>query len=197
MRSLSITGHWNVSLPSGVSPWNRIFGPGRGSKYNILSMRFVSIHVVHLYSSIDTTVAWKKFRFIRSDRSDFYMIYNLSIAVLVFVRCILISLSVDKTMLPRYVNLSTNFRESQFRMEMAHSWLRHMYSVLSTFLWRLPAPCSRLSSWDSAWVGVFARSAISSAKSESVIVSTRYRLPLAFFSVKPFSFIRSIDVLST
>ena len=34
MRSLSITGHWNVSLPSGVSPWNSIFGPGRGSKYN-------------------------------------------------------------------------------------------------------------------------------------------------------------------
>ena len=33
-RSLSITGHWNVSLPSGVSPWNSIFGPGRRSKYN-------------------------------------------------------------------------------------------------------------------------------------------------------------------
>ena len=24
-RSLSITGHWNVSLPSGASPWNSIF----------------------------------------------------------------------------------------------------------------------------------------------------------------------------
>ena len=34
-RSLSITGHWNVSLPSSVSPWNSIFGPGRRSKYNI------------------------------------------------------------------------------------------------------------------------------------------------------------------
>ena len=34
-RSLPITGHWNVSLPSGVSPWNSIFGPGRRSKYNI------------------------------------------------------------------------------------------------------------------------------------------------------------------
>ena len=33
-RSLLISGHWNVSLPSGVSPWNSIFGPGRGSKYN-------------------------------------------------------------------------------------------------------------------------------------------------------------------
>ena len=27
MRSLSITGHWNVSRPSGASPWNSIFGP--------------------------------------------------------------------------------------------------------------------------------------------------------------------------
>ncbi len=34
-RSLSITGRWNVSLPSGVSPWNSIFRPRRRSKYNI------------------------------------------------------------------------------------------------------------------------------------------------------------------
>ena len=34
MRSLLITGRWNVSLPSGVLPWNSIFGPGRRSKYN-------------------------------------------------------------------------------------------------------------------------------------------------------------------
>ena len=39
MRSLSITGHWNVSLPSGVSPWNIIFGPGRRSKYYIRSSK--------------------------------------------------------------------------------------------------------------------------------------------------------------
>ena len=30
---LSITGHWNVSLPFGASPWNSIFGPGQRSKY--------------------------------------------------------------------------------------------------------------------------------------------------------------------
>ncbi len=30
--SLSITGRWNVSLPSGVLPWNSIFRPGRGVK---------------------------------------------------------------------------------------------------------------------------------------------------------------------
>ena len=35
MRFLSITGHWDVSLPSGASHWNGIFWPGRRSKYNM------------------------------------------------------------------------------------------------------------------------------------------------------------------
>ena len=30
MRSLSITGYWNVSLPSGVSPWNSMFAWAEG-----------------------------------------------------------------------------------------------------------------------------------------------------------------------
>ena len=37
------------------------------------------VHVVDLYSSIDTTVAWKKSLFILSDRSDFHMIDSLTI----------------------------------------------------------------------------------------------------------------------
>ena len=48
-----------------------------------------------------------------------------------------------------------------------------------------------------AWAGIFARSARSSSKSVSVIISAGYRLLLAFFNVKPFSFIRLIDVRST
>ena len=39
----------------------------------LFSIRLVSVHVVHLYSSIDTTAAWKKLRFILSVRSDFHM----------------------------------------------------------------------------------------------------------------------------
>ena len=35
---------------------------------SFFSIRLVSAHVVHPYSSIDTTVAWKKLRFILSDR---------------------------------------------------------------------------------------------------------------------------------
>ena len=38
------------------------------------SNRLVSVQVVHPYSSIDTTAAWKKLRFILSVRFDFHMI---------------------------------------------------------------------------------------------------------------------------
>ena len=40
---------------------------------SFFSSRFVSVQVVHPYSSIDTTAAWKKLRFILSVRSDFHM----------------------------------------------------------------------------------------------------------------------------
>ena len=48
---------------------------------SVFSIRSVSLHVVHPYSSIDTTAAKKKLRFILSVRSDFHMTDNLSIAV--------------------------------------------------------------------------------------------------------------------
>ena len=48
------------------------------------SLRSVSEHVVHLYYSIDTTVAWKIFHFNLLDRLDFQMVKSLSIAVQAF-----------------------------------------------------------------------------------------------------------------
>ena len=39
---------------------------------SFFSLRLVSVHVVHPYSSIDTTAAWKKLRFILSVRSEFH-----------------------------------------------------------------------------------------------------------------------------
>ena len=47
------------------------------------------------------------------------MIDSLSIAVHAFVSCVLMSFSVDETLLPREVNLSNSFREFPSRMEMS------------------------------------------------------------------------------
>ena len=68
---------------------------------SFFSSRFVSVQVVHPYSSIDTTAAWKKLRFILSVRFDFHMIDSLSIAVHAFVSRVSMSFSVDETLLPR------------------------------------------------------------------------------------------------
>ena len=54
---------------------------------SFFSSCFVSIHVVHPYSSIDTTAAWKKLHFILSVRSDFHMINSLSMPSLAVCRC--------------------------------------------------------------------------------------------------------------
>ena len=65
------------------------------------SIRLVSVHIVHPCSSIDTTAAWKKLRFILSVRSDFHMTDSLSLAAHAFESFFLMSVSVDETLLPR------------------------------------------------------------------------------------------------
>ena len=67
----------------------------------IFSSRLVSVQVVHPFSSIDTTAAWKKLRFNLSVRSDFHLIDSLSIAANAFVSRVLMSFTVDETLLPR------------------------------------------------------------------------------------------------
>ena len=71
---------------------------------SFFSSRFVSVQVVHPYSSIDMKTAWKELRFILSVSSDFYMIDSLSIAVHAFVNHVSMSFSVDETLLLRLVN---------------------------------------------------------------------------------------------
>ena len=143
-----------------------------------------------------TTAAWKKLRFIFSNRSDFHMTDSRSIAVYAFTSRIFIFRRGDAS---SEVNLITSFREPLFSVAISPLWLKHTYSVLSAFTWRrmLPTARSRLCSWDSARVGVFARSAMSSAESQSVIVHAEYRLLLAFSSVSQFPFIKYIDIQST
>ena len=65
----------------------------------LFSPCLVSVYVVHPYSSIDSTAAWKKRRFILFVRSDFHMTDRLSIAVHAFASRVLTSFSVDETLL--------------------------------------------------------------------------------------------------
>ena len=65
------------------------------------TIHLVSVHVVHPYSSIDTITAWKKLCFILSVRSHFHMTDSLSKAVHAFASHVLMSVSVDETLLPR------------------------------------------------------------------------------------------------
>ena len=75
---------------------------------SIFFTHFINVHLVHLYR--------KKSHFILLERSDFHMIESLIVVVHSFTRCILTSLSVDETLLLRYVNLPTNFRRRPFTM---------------------------------------------------------------------------------
>ena len=123
------------------------------------SMRLVSVHEVLAYSSMDTTAAWKKLRFILSDRSDFHMTDSLSITDHAFASRVLMSLSVDDTLLPKLVNLSSSFKEPPVRVEISFHWfwfwLKHTYSILSVMTGRsIPPPVSsRQASRRLAWGG--------------------------------------------
>ena len=93
---------------------------------SIFSIHLVSVQVVHPYSRTDTSAAGKKLLFILSDRSDFHMIDSLLIVIHAFASCILMSFSVDETLILRYVILSTSFREISFWVEMSPFWLKHV-----------------------------------------------------------------------
>ena len=71
------------------------------------SVCFFSIHGVYPYGR---TIARKKLRFVLLDSSNIHVFKNHT-----FNSCILMSFSVDLTLLLRYMNLSTNFREPSFR----------------------------------------------------------------------------------
>ena len=139
---------------------------------SLLSIRLVNVHLMHPYSSIDTTAALKKLHFILSVRSDFHMADSLSIAVLAFASRVLMSFSVDEMLLRRLVKLTTSFREVPFSVEMLPRWLKDLFSVLTALTWRPTpaAPHSRLSSRVSALAGEFGRTAMSSTYSLSVII---------------------------
>ena len=73
---------------------------------------------MQLYKNTDIATTWKTSSFDLTERLDFQIIDSQSIAVHAFLTCLLTSLSVDKILLPRYVNLFTNFKGSPFNVEM-------------------------------------------------------------------------------
>ena len=145
------------------------------------------------------TATWRKQRFILSVRSDFHIIDNLSIAVHTFVSRVSMSFSVDETLLPKYVNLSTSFREVPLSREMSPVWVKHIYSVLCALTWRpmLAATRSKLCSSVSAWLDFIYqyRYVIGVVGVGNCFCGVH--LLLFFVSSKPFSLILSINVLST
>ena len=66
------------------------------SSSSLFSRRIVKVQVVQPFSSTDKTAAQKNSRFILSERSDFYTVNNLLIAVHAFPIHMLTSLSVDE-----------------------------------------------------------------------------------------------------
>ena len=81
----------------------------------------------------------------------------------IHVSCLILGSSKSGLLLLLSVNLPTNFREPPFTMERFPFLLKHVYFVLSAWRPTLSAASSRLCSKDLAWVGVFARSTMSSA----------------------------------
>ena len=63
---------------------------------DFFSIRLVSVRVVHPYSSIDTTAAWKKLHLILLDRSDIHKTESLLRAVHAFASHVSISFMVDE-----------------------------------------------------------------------------------------------------
>ena len=107
---LNVFLRWDVSNRTTAVFAHRMFETARSILVLFLSsfffIRFFSVYVVHLYSSNDTTTAWKNP--ILSDRSDFHMIDYPSIVVHIFTMRILTSFSVDEILLSKYGNCSTN-----------------------------------------------------------------------------------------
>ena len=91
---------WKNSVNASVGGVGMLIGPRTLKTLNSIE-RIQPMHVVHPYSSIDVTAAWKKLRFILSVRSDFHIIDSLLIAVHAFVNLVSMSFSVDATLLPR------------------------------------------------------------------------------------------------
>ena len=97
---LEMEGWWSYSCCFVECCFQDLFNIARSILVQLpssfLSIRLVSVLVVHPYSCMDPTAAWKKLCFILSDKSDFNMTDNRSIADYAFASRILMSFSEER-----------------------------------------------------------------------------------------------------
>ena len=85
--------------------------------------------MVDRYCSTDTPTNSKESCFILSQRSNFHMFDNVSVAVHAFAKRLLSLFSVKEILLPRCVNGSTNFRGSPVKVKVVSPCLKHMNAI--------------------------------------------------------------------
>ena len=90
-----------------------------------------------IYIVVLTWVQFWRIRVLIYPRSYFYIVDNLLIAVDALTIRMLSSLSLDKILLLKFINWSTNFRGLPINDEMTPLLLKYMNSVLSEFTQRL------------------------------------------------------------
>ena len=154
---------------------------------SFFSISFVSVHVVHPWSSMDTVIALKKSCFILLYGPYFNMTNNFSITFHAFARHMLTSLLVDEMLLPKYVNWSTNLRGLPFRVKMILFCLKYWRSRNEPFFLLFA-------------LGYAVRFPLG-LKCFIIYIDSVYhsscRISSCFLLVKTLSFIRSMNVGST
>ena len=97
---------------------------------SFFSKYFVNIYMVHLYTSIDTSRTWNNFHFF-SPCWNKISIWSITCQQLstCLLRHMLASLLIDEILLPKYMNLSPNFRGLPLKVKMAHSCLKYINSI--------------------------------------------------------------------
>ena len=114
---------------------------------SVLSRIWTRVAVSISYDDNHYTTSTSKMR--NGNKSYIFVVIgdsnSLSTVAHAFSRRILISLSTDETLLPRYENLFSNFREPSFWVKISPS-LKHVYSILSAFTLKLMllAACTKV-----------------------------------------------------
>ena len=91
------------------------------NSYLAFSRHFVKVQVVQPDSSANTATTWKNPCYILSERSDFHMVVNLSIAIHTLALCLLISLTVYRIYTLIFLN------GWQWALEAEKNWT-HLFS---------------------------------------------------------------------